>query len=225
MTLQAIDTVVTHQALIMGSVRDALTNLPLLRAPTVTLMQQATATQPARPYPLAARLSGPGNFVFVGNPYTTFPRLSGGATLALSLAVSAAGYQPAVQDFTLNATQLQRQPGTIMVADSPVPVTLLDAPLFTHDFALSPLPVQLAGRVVEADNRERPIANAQVRVTAPAAVGPATTDAAGFFALPNLPVARSVTVQVTHAAFDTLDTIVQLDYRYPVNQQLFALTT
>jgi hypothetical protein len=42
MTLQAIDTVVTHQALIMGSVRDALTNLPLLRAPTVTQEQHIT---------------------------------------------------------------------------------------------------------------------------------------------------------------------------------------
>ena len=225
MTFRAIDTVVTSQALITGSVHDALTGLPLLSPPTVSLAYQATATQPARPYPLAARVHGSGSFVFAGSPHTAFPLVTGGATLALSLAVSAAGYQPAAQDFTLDAAQLQRQEETITVAGTAVPGAVLAAPLFTQEFALLPLPVHLAGRVVEADNRERPIAGAQVSVTAPSALGPATTNAAGFFTLQSVPVALSITVRVTHAAFDALETIVQLDYRYPVNQQLFALTT
>lgn len=225
MTLRAIDNVVTNQALITGSVRDALTDRPLLTPATVELLYQATATRPARPYPLTARFNAGGGYVFAGNPHTSLPRLATGETLALRLAASAPGYQAQFHDFSLTASQLQRQSGTITVQGAAVPVTLLTPPLLAHDFALSPVPVHLTGRVVEADNHELPVANAQVLVTAPSALGPATTNNDGFFTLQNLPVALSVTIRVSHAGFDPLERTVPLDYRYPVNQQLFALTT
>jgi hypothetical protein len=225
MTLRAIDAVITSQALITGSVLDALANLPSLQPATVSLAYQATPGRPQRPYPLTARVYPGGQFVFAGSEHSALPRLAAGETLALRLTANAAGYQPATHDFTLTAAQLQRQFTTIFVEGQAVPVTLLDAPLITHDFALFPLPVHLSGRVVEAESRDTPIANAQVRVIVPALLGPATTNVDGFFTLQNLPVASSVTVRVTHVGFTTLETNVQLDYRFPVNRQLFALTT
>jgi hypothetical protein len=225
MALRTISGIVSSQALITGSVRDALTGLPPFRLPSVTLAYPATTTRPQRPFPLAARVEPSGRFLFGGNGNTVFPRLASGEVLPLQLDVVAPGYQAATHNFTLTATQLARRSEIVEANGLRASVLLIDAPLLDVPFALIPNPVHLAGRVVEADNRDRPIANAEVRVVAPSALGPATTDADGFFALQNLPVALAVTVRVTHVAFDSLERVVLLDFRSPVNRQLFALTT
>ena len=153
MTLRTIDTTVTNQTLIRGTVRDVLSGLPPLNPPSISLAYQATPQRPARPYPLAARVYASGLYVFVGSPQSAFPQLAAGESLPLSLTANAAGYQPITQTFSLSAAQLQHQATTITVGGASVPVTVLNAPLLTQDFALSPLPLHLSGRAVEADNR------------------------------------------------------------------------
>jgi hypothetical protein len=225
MPLTVFDAILVQQALIVGAMHDALTGRPPLQAPTVTLWYQTPPGAPQRLYPLTARVDASGRFTFVGNPTSALPRLAMGEELALRLTASAAGYETAQADFTLTAAALQPTARTVEIDGRAVTIALPNVPLIQHQFALQPLPVHLGGRVVDADNRATPIQNAQVRVTAPALRGPVTTDVDGFFTLHNLPVALAMTVQVTHADFPPLETVITLDYSQPVHQQVFALSS
>lgn len=222
MTLRTIDTVLLQQALITGNIRDALTGQPTRTLPTVALFYQ-TAEPSDRPYPLSVRVHPQGHFVFVGDPHTAFPQLSAGATLALRLTVRADRYQPHDEAFALAAEALALHESTVDIGGHTVLVTRLDAPLRAFDIALEPLPLNLGGRVVDADALDTPLPGAQITVTAPAARGPVFADDNGFFSLHDLPVAPTVTVQVSQTDYETLTTDVALDYRQPVHQVDFAL--
>jgi hypothetical protein len=222
--LRSIDTVITHQVLIAGRVTDGLTGGPTLHHFTVELLYQTEAGQPLRRYPLTPRLEPDGLFVFPGAPTTAFPRLLPGETLELRLAASAPRYQAQEIDITLIDSDLALTPRTIDAGVLTATAFVLDAPLVEQTFALLPEPVHLGGRVVSADDPEQPIANAEVRITAPEARGPVSANADGFFIVQNLPVAEEVTVQVTAPpGFKNLGTTVRLDYRQPVNRVAFAL--
>lgn len=222
--LRSIDTVVTHQALIAGQVADGLSGGPTLYPFTVELRYQTGVGQPPRLYPLTPRLEPSGLFVFPGAPTTAFPRLSPGETLALRLSVSAPRYQAQEIDVTLTDADLTLVEQTLDAGALTATAFVLDAPLLEQTFALLPEPVHLGGRVVSADDPEQPIANAEVRVTAPEARGPVTTDVNGFFTLQTLPVAEEVTVQVSAPPdFEQRVTTVRLDYRQPINQVAIAL--
>jgi hypothetical protein len=220
MPLRAIDAIISQQALITGNVQDALTGRPPFNPPVVELLYQS----PMRRYPLTAHIRPSGHFVFAGDPATAFPRLEAGAELALRLRASAIGYQAATSDFVLTAAMLQPVAQELDIEGVPTTVLLLNAPLLQRQIALSPVPLHLAGRVVDANDREMPIANAEVRITAPVAHGPVSSDADGFFTLQNLPVALEVTAQVTYAAFTPLTQVIRLEYGHAVHQQLFALS-
>lgn len=222
--LRSVDTVVTHQALIAGRVIDGLSGGPTLYPFTVELRYQTSAGQPPRSYPLTPRIDPHGLFVFPGAPTTAFPRLSPGEILDLRLAVSAPRYQGQEVNFTLTDTDLTLTAQTLDAGALTATASVLDAPLVEQTFALLPEPVHLGGRVVSADDPEQPVPNAEVRITAPEARGPVTTDVDGFFTLQNLPVAEEVTVQVSAPpSFVQRVTTVHLDYRQPVNRIAIAL--
>jgi hypothetical protein len=224
MFLAAIDNVLSQQALITGQVRDGLTGGALLYAPVVTLHYQAAAGEPERPYPLAARIYPGGRFVFASAPATTFPRISTRATLDLLLRASAARYQTEEVPFSLSAAALTPA-GVIREIDGrDLMLLLLEAPLLDQTIALQPQPLHLNGRVVDADSPDEPIANASVTILEPVPVGPLQTGTNGYFTFYDLPVATTIRLQVEQTGFVTLDTVVTLDYRQPVNQMTFALT-
>ena len=224
-TFKAIDPVIAHQALIVGHVTDGLTGRPTLRPPTVELYYQTPVDQPTRRYPLTSRLDSSKLFVFAGKPATAFPRLSPGGTLDLRLTVSAPRYQTQNVDFTLSDVDLTLVERTLDIEGESLSVFVLNAPLLEQNVALLPEPVHLGGRVVNAEDPEEPIANAQITVTAPEVRGPVSTNAEGFFTLNDLPVAQEVTVQVSGLpSFEEVVTTVRLDYRQPVNHVTFALS-
>lgn len=224
-TFKAIDPVIAHQALILGQVTDGLTGRPTLRPPTVELYYQTPVDEPTRLYPLTARLDSSGLFVFPGKPITAFPRLSPGGALDLRLTVSAPRYQTQNIDFTLSDVDLTLVERTLDTAGESLSVSVLSAPLLEQDVALLPEPVHLGGRVVNADDPEEPVANAQVTVTAPEVRGPVATNAQGFFTLIDLPVVQEVTVQVSGLpGFEEVVTTVRLDYRQQVNRVTLALS-
>lgn len=225
MSISQIDRYFAQQALIVGRVRDGLTEQPTLQPPTVALFYQAPAGQPLPRFPLQPRLLADGSFVFAGDPTRAFPPLSGGQTVDLRLVAEAAGYQAASEDFSFSAADVTPQPQPRTIDGQVVMVPLLAAPLFAHDFDLLPLPMGLSGRVVDADDPSQFVAGAEVRITAPAARGPVVSNANGFFNLPDLPVARVVTVRIQKVGFAVLETPITLDYRQPVYQQTFALST
>lgn len=223
-TLRSIDTVVTHQALITGQVTDGLTGRQITYPFNVELRYQTEVGQPPRRYPLTPRLVSGDSFVFAGPPETAFPRLTPGETLALRLVVSVPRYQTQEIDITFTEADLALTERTLNAGTLTATASVLDAPLAEPSIALLPEPVHLSGRVVNADDPEQAIPNAEVRVTAPEARGPVAANADGFFTLQDLPVAEEITVQVTAPPhFKQLVTTVRLDYRQPVNRVAFAL--
>lgn len=224
MSIGKIDRYFAQQALIVGRIRDGLSEQPTLQPPAVALYYQAPPGQPLPRFPLQPRLLADGSFVFTGDPTRTFPPLSGGQTLDLRLVAEAAGYQEVSEDFSLSAADVTPQPQPRTIAGQVVMIPLLAAPLFEHDFDLLPLPMSLSGRVVDADNPNQFVAGAEVRITAPELRGPVFSNANGFFNLPDLPVARVVTVRIEKVGFAVLEAPITLDYRQPVYQQAFALS-
>jgi hypothetical protein len=221
MLLRAIDRVLTHQALITGSVEDALSGLPTPAPPEITLYYQPPPGEEARPYPLTPRRYHDGLFVFAGDPTTAFPVLEAGESLDLRLVARAAGYQEQTLDFSLSAEVLTPVEAIRRIDERDVAVQVLQAPLAHHTLALLPEPVHLGGRVVDADDPAMPVAGAEVQLTTPAGAS-TITDEDGFFVL-EMPVVSEVTITVSHADFDDLIETIRLDYRQPVNQQSFFL--
>lgn len=220
MEFRSLDAVLTQQVFITGQVQDALSGRPPLAPPAIALVYQAT---PDRPYALEFRQTPEGHFAFFGNPRTAFPAPSGGATLDLRLLVSADRYQSQTVDLSFDETDLAVSTVTRQIAGQNVEVPLRTNLPVEQNVSLQPVPVHLAGRVVDAADPTIALANAEVQVTAPEARGPVTTNAGGYFTLQDMPVAAAVTVRVTLAGFDPLETAVSLDYRQPVNRQAFAL--
>ncbi len=225
MLIGEVDRYFAQQALIVGRVRDGLTEQPTLQPPTVALYYQAPAGQPLPRYPIQPRRLADGSFVLAGDPTRAFPPLTGVQTLDLRLVAEAPGYQTGSRDFSLTAVDVTPQPQPRTIAGQVVMVPLLDAPLLEHDFDLLPLPMSLSGRVVNADDPSQAVDGAEVRITAPAPRGPVFSSTNGFFNLTDLPVARQVTLRIAKAGFVVLETPVMLDYRQPVYQQTFALST
>ncbi len=223
MGLRALDGVLFSQALITGRITDALTGDALLSQPALTLCYQTPAAAPTRPYPLTARLSPGGLFVFAGNPQTAFPRLAPGSALDLRLTAGAPGYETQEIEFSLTDVDLALQPVMRTIGGQEVIINMLDAPVFTQDILLLPQPIHLSGRVVEADDPNIPIPNARVRVITPEGRGPALTDANGFYTLQDMPLALEISVRARRVGFEELTQTLQLDYRQPVNELNFAL--
>jgi hypothetical protein len=191
----------------------------------VELFYQTPAGEPPRRYPLLARLYPADLFVFKGAPAVAFPRLTAGGTLDLRLRVSAANYQTQSVDFSLSQTDLALTEQPRQIEGRTVNVAILAAPLFQQQINLLPQPVHLSGQVVNANEPDTPLQNARVRVIGPEARGPVNTDADGFFILHNMPVALEIRVRVNRSGFRALETRIALDYRQPVNRQIFALNS
>jgi hypothetical protein len=225
MTLRAIDTVLTQQALIVGQVTDSPTGRRTRQTPVVRLLYQTAPGEKEQSYPLVARIDPNGLYVFAGDPVQAFPQLEGGETLDLRLQVEAGGYQERTIDFSLSAADLALNERVLSLEGRSVAVAVLAAPLLEHEIALEPTPVHLAGRVVRADEPDIPVANAQVSVIAPESRGPAPSDENGFYTLQDLPVASSVTVRVAREPeYQVLDETVIPDYGQALNQRTFVLT-
>jgi hypothetical protein len=220
MPLKTLDAVLTQQVFLTGRIMDALLGRPVPVVPAIHLLYREA---PERRYALGFRQTPDGQYAFFGEPVTSFPDITPPDILQLRLVVSAPGYVEQRLDVTFTAANLTLANVTRQIAGRPVDVPFrINLPI-VRDFALLPVPVHLAGRVVNRDEPDVPVANAQVRITAPQPRGPVTANASGYYSLPDLPVALEVTAQVTAAGFETLQETVNLDYRIPLNQHSFAL--
>lgn len=208
--------VITRQLLLSGRIADAISSARLLTTPALAVTD---ADRPARALGLLLRLLPDGLFSVSLDPRGSLPP----AAVTLRLTVTAPGYQEAVADVALSAADLARVPGTVMVGGDSEPVTRLASAPVVQDIFLMPQPVTLAGRIVAADDPAVPIAGASVRVTAPSQMGPALTDAAGYFTLPSVPVAAELTLEISAPGRQAATPTVPLDYRTPTNRREFAL--
>lgn len=223
MLLRAIDTVLTRQALILVRVRDALTERPPIAPARTELFYRPVSGDPARPYPLDFRTVSPGLFVFSGDPLRALQGVDAGGQLELSLMTRAEGYEDDRTDFTLPAALVELQDETLQIDGRSKTVRLMKAPVQDMAVFLQPLPVSLSGSVVEADDPETPVAGARLRVTDPDERPEVLSGETGFYSIPNLPVAREITVRVEAGDFQTIDETITLDYRQRIQSHGFRL--
>jgi hypothetical protein len=220
MILRAADAVLTQQVFITGTIQDSLSERPILGPTIISLRFQAA---PQGPYPLRIRKTSDGRYAFFGNPRSDLPVLSGAETLNLELTVSAARYQTVTIPISLGAADTAPAEITRVIDNQTVTLPARPALPRVVNVSLTPLPLTLIGRVLRADDPDAAIAGATITVTAPAVVGPVTSDSQGNFTLANLPVSEEITVSVSHVSFSTLIMTIRPDYRQPVNEQNFSL--
>jgi len=209
--------VLTRQVLISGQITDAITGSKPRNLPQITV--QRAADNVLLPF-VATRVMAGGQYVLHGDP--TFA-LAPPQDIGIRIIVAAQGYTQAEQVVVLSAADLARVDQALDVGGDVVTASVINGVPLVQDFALAPNPVILKGRVSRAEDPAIPISGANVQITAPAALGPVQTDADGFYTLGPAPVAASITLSITAAGRDPLNTDVRLDFRQPINQGGFAL--
>lgn len=223
MTLAALSGVASRQVFLAGSIHDALSGRAPWTQPSILLRFQAA---PQRLLALRLRHHPPsGLYAFYGDPRSALPVLAAPDTLDLELVVSAPRYATATVPISLTEADLQLVEPTREVEGQTVALARRPALPLLLDVLLAPLPLVLVGRVVRADDPSVAVAGASIAVTAPSPAGPVVSNSLGAYTLPDLPVAEEITLQVTAAGFSTLTLTRRLDYRQPVNEQHFHLTT
>ena len=156
MLFKSIDRILTKHALITGRITDIFTGQPIAPVPNVALFFQTPIGAPKQPAPLPLKMKSDGLFAIIGNPESTFNTIQAGDAIDLRLEVRSPGYQEQDINFTLSDLDLATSDEVLTVDSQPITVKTWPAPLVHHDILLSPNPVQLSGRVVDADNSHGP---------------------------------------------------------------------
>jgi hypothetical protein len=222
MRLKAISSVLGRHALVAGQVRDALTGGAPVRTPTLTLTCRLPGAAEFVTFPAPVRLLDGSSYVCNGEPAQAFAALSGTDVLECRLRVAAPRYAPAQHDFAITAADRERLDLPVIVHGLPVTMGSWPRLPVTVDVALQPLPVALSGFLIEDSDPDSPVAGARVRITAPEARGPVTTDARGHFRIDELPVATTVTVSIELDARSLVRDVV-VHPTEPINRRTFSL--
>ncbi len=209
--------VLTRQVLISGQITDAITGSKPRSLPQI-IVQRASDNRPV-PHVTSQVMAG-GQYLLHGDPALA---LIPSQDVDIRIIVMAKGYTQAEQVVSLTAADLARVEQHFSVGGDALATSVINGVPINQDFALAPNPVTLKGRVSRAEDPSVPIVGADVEITAPAALGPVQTDADGFYTLGPAPVATTVTLSITAAGRDPLNTDVRLDFRQLVNQGGFAL--
>jgi len=206
----------TRQTMISGEVTDAFTGGSPRATPVVTVVRDADG---APVHGTTVRVLPGGRYVIDGDPAALPPAVA----VVLRVEVEAEGYQSARRTVAFTAADLTRVTKVVTLRGASSEVRVIKTPQLGQNVAVTPRPVTLTGRVSQAEDPAEPIAGARVEITVPASVGPAVTDADGFFTLGPAPVAETVTVSVTAPGREPLERVVRLDFRSSVDQRAFAL--
>ena len=209
--------ILTRQVLISGQITDAITGAKPRNLPQITV-QRAADNAPV-PH-VTTRVMAGGQYLLHGDPAFA---LAPPQDIGIRIIVTAQGYTQAEQVVALTAADLARVDQALNVDGDVVTASVINGVPVVQNFALAPTPVTLKGRVSRAEDPTTPIVDADVQITAPAALGPVQTDADGFYTLGPAPVDATITLSITAAGRDPLNTDVRLDFRQPINQGGFAL--
>jgi hypothetical protein len=208
--------VLTRQVLVSGRVTDAITRGRPRTSPRLSVVRDSDDRALNG---VAVRVQADGTYAIYGDPAFVLPPQS----IDVRIEVRTEGYedQVAVQSYT--PQQLTRVTRALDLDGETVTVEVIGAPVRVQDIEITPLPVFLKGRITRIEDPAVPIAGASVTITAPAMVGPAVTDADGYYTLGPTPVATTITLAISAAGRTTATPTIRLDLRSPVNQGAFAL--
>lgn len=222
MTLRTVSGVVSSQALVAGRVRDALTGGAPPRLSNLSLALRRGGESAFGPFPGPVRLMDGMHFTTWGSLERLFPAGPPPGGLDFRVEVEAPGYRPGLAEFSVPAEHLVPVEEVVQVGDREVRVTAFPNLPRIVEVALEPLPVALAGWVIDDHDPETPVPGATARVTAPAPRGPVTTDERGYFRIPDLPVALSVTVEIRQGPRSLVQEVA-LRPTDPLNERTFSL--
>jgi Carboxypeptidase regulatory-like domain len=202
----------SRQIVLSGQISDGLSGTRLRAVPQIDF---------AGPQGLLLQVKADGVYSVSAQPDIAMPV----AGDRISLLLRAEGYQPAAIDVLLTLADLDRIGLDINPGGGVVEIAHFRNLPVTRDITLNPRPVNLKGRVNDAEDPATAIAGATIRVTAPAPTGPVQTDDLGHFSLPDLPVAAEVTLRIEAAGFVAADISYRPDFNQPINHGAFALSS
>jgi len=222
MTLRAVSGVVSTRALVAGRIRDALTGAAPPRVSQVTLTARPSGGSAFTPLPGTVRLLDGMHFTTWGSPERLFASGPPPGGLDIRVEVEAPGYRPGVVEFSVPAEHLIPVDEVVQVGNREVAVDGFPHLPRVVEVALEPLPVALAGWVIDDHDPETPVTGATARITAPEPRGPVATDARGYFRIDDLPVALAVTVEIRQGPRSMVQE-VSIRPSDPMNTRTFSL--
>lgn len=209
------------QVLVRVQVTDAVSGLPLPAAEISTAIQSGAADY--RPCPFALRNMRDGWFVMGVSHLALTAAVQIGVTTRFRFTVSLSGYAPKDVELVIDPASFAEVEEDVAVAGVTVKrPRIADAP-FEQRISLDPLPVRLAGQLVQDNDLSDPVSGATVTVDGDAP-GAQVTDAFGRFLFDALPLAQSVEVVATKGA-DSVTASHVIDFRTPTNQLTLSFVT
>ncbi|NBD30765.1 MAG: hypothetical protein GVY31_12095 [Alphaproteobacteria bacterium] len=209
------------QVLVRVQVTDAVSGRPLPDAQVVPSIKTAGAAY--RPSPFGLRNRRDGWFVMGPSHLALTAGTRIGVTTRFRFDTSLPGFAPAQAEVLISPASFAEVEEEVVVAGVATRRRrIADAP-FELRIALDPLPVRLAGQLVQDNDLSDPVSGATVTVDGNAARA-VTTDADGRFLIGALPLAQSVEVTANKGA-DSVTVTHVIDFKTPTNQLTLSFLT
>ena len=220
-TLRSIEIATATQTILAGQIVDSVTQIPI-NTVTISAFIRFFSDNDFVPFNAQLQRRDKGYFALTGSPQQLFPEeLALDAAPEIRVDISANGYTAISQLFSADRTAFIPADTDIELAGNTYSVPLISSPLFQHTFALEPLPVSLQGFVIEDNDMDERVEGASVQVIAPIAGTATLTDANGLYRIDTLPIARTITLQVTT---DEVSTVAHtIDFSTPLNTKHISL--
>jgi hypothetical protein len=216
MTVFAPTPLSARQVLLRGQVREAVTGRAF-DGFAAALSYSNGAGQGRLPARLEIKPAG--YYALHLDPARDLQDLSADGPVTLTLTVTIAGRAPLVQSQIIAAAEFQRVVRPVKVGTQTLETQVLAGAPFLFDVTVPARAVGLRGIVLEKHDPEAPLAGVKIRAgTAPQV----TTAADGRFAIPDLPITETVSIELEGAG--PIETVVfRPNYAVPVNTITLSL--
>ncbi len=207
------------QCLIRLKVTDAVSDRFLSDVSLAVMVRTEAGGE--RPSPFALRSARDGWFVMAMSLLDLSAKMKTGADTEFRFTVSKPGYTPQDVVLAITAAEFQIIDDPITVGGESYPRRRVSGAPFEREIALAPLPVRLAGVVLEDNALDAPIAGATVKLD-DAGATETLTDAEGRFLFETLPLEQSVSVTATHDGRSVTRSHI-LTFSQPTNQLTLSI--
>jgi len=205
------------QVIVMGRLREDITDRGL--EGFSASLSFTHADQPSLPLAARLNLGSEGYFAFHMVPAAEMPPFPVDATVTLTVDFEPAAHPAFSVSKEIAGAELALVDQPVSVAGQDVSMRIIAGAPFDFSASVSPEPVALKGTVLRDFDPTAPAED----VTVQADAGPAvTTDAAGRFFMPQLPLAAVTVLTLTDQAVETTRTY-RPDFSQPVNNVTLSL--
>lgn len=210
-------TLPSTQVIVMGRLREEITDRGL--EGFSASLSFAHAGLPSLPLPARLNLGREGYFAFHMVPAQEMPPFPSDATVTLVVDFEPAGHAAVSVSQEIAGADLALVDRPVSVDDQGLSVRVIAGAPFDFSASIPPEPVALQGTVLRDFDPTTPAENVIIRADAEPAV---TTDAAGRFFIPRLPITAAATLTLTDQGAATTETY-RPDFSQPVNKVTLSL--